>query len=163
MFSYATSESVWEEQIRPTSSAKTFPDVPKHVYQDYYEAALIADHSPRAAAILARRAVEGVLADSFEIKSGPLAKRLRDPRLIARLGTELVEGLAGIRVLGNDAAHAGHDDSNDDLLDSSVSSGDVSDVLRGIEILFDRVYVQQRRDAEAIAQLKALAERERPK
>jgi hypothetical protein len=53
----------------PESTARVFPPyVPKQILQDYGEACRIANLSPKAAATLARRCIQGMIRDFWRIR-----------------------------------------------------------------------------------------------
>jgi hypothetical protein len=59
--------------ILPDSKAKPFPDyIPKPILQDYREACRIVDLSPKASASLARRCLQGMIRDFWEIRQRTL-------------------------------------------------------------------------------------------
>jgi len=61
----------------PPSMAKAFPDyVPKPILDDYNEACLIVDLSPKASATLSRRCLQGILRDFWGVKPGNLVKEI---------------------------------------------------------------------------------------
>jgi len=65
------SKAKW--QLIPQSLAKVFPDyIPIPIRDDYKEACLIRDLSPKASATLARRCLQGMIRDFWEIKKSRL-------------------------------------------------------------------------------------------
>ena len=61
----------------PPSSAKAFPDyVPKPIRDDYLEACLIRDLSPKASATLSRRCLQGMIRDFWGIKKTRLVDEI---------------------------------------------------------------------------------------
>ena len=94
--------------LLPPSAAKAFPEyVPKPIREDYVEACLIRDKSPKASATLSRRCLQGMIRDFWGIKG----KRLKDE--IDAL-EEKVDGLTwkaidGVRKIGNIGAHMEQD------------------------------------------------------
>jgi hypothetical protein len=70
---------VWN--LVPPSSAKPFPDyIPKMILDDYEEACLIADLSPKASATLARRCLQGIIRDFWKVKPGRLIDEIEQIR-----------------------------------------------------------------------------------
>jgi hypothetical protein len=62
-------ERVQTWSLIPSSSAKTFPNyVPKVILDDYNEACLIRDLSPKASATLSRRCLQGMIRDLEDSK-----------------------------------------------------------------------------------------------
>jgi len=63
----------------PESKAIPFPSyIPKAIRDDYYEACLIFEKSPKTAAILARRCLQGIIRDFWEgtVKPGRLSDEI---------------------------------------------------------------------------------------
>lgn len=57
----------------PSSKAKTFPSyIPRAILDDYREACLIQDLSPKASAFLSRRCLQSILRDFWSVKPGRL-------------------------------------------------------------------------------------------
>ena len=62
----------------PPSTAKVFPDdVPKAIRDDYLEATLIRDLSPKASATLSRRCLQGIIRDFWKSRHPVFMTRLR--------------------------------------------------------------------------------------
>jgi hypothetical protein len=91
-------------RLRPESDATPFPDyVPLQIRQDYEEACLIADKSAKAAATLARRALQGVLRDFYQVKPGRLVDEI--DAVEDKMDADLFEAVHGVRKIGNIGAH----------------------------------------------------------
>ncbi|MFH4289477.1 DUF4145 domain-containing protein, partial [Acinetobacter baumannii] len=64
--------------LKPNSSAKTFPDyIPKAVLDDYNEACLIRDLSPKASATLSRRCLQGMIRDYWGVSKNTLNEEIK--------------------------------------------------------------------------------------
>jgi hypothetical protein len=62
----------------PPSQAKAFPDyVPQPIRDDYLEACLIRDLSPKASATLSRRCLQGMIRDFFGISRARLVDEIQ--------------------------------------------------------------------------------------
>ena len=62
----------------PPSRARSFPvTLPAHVLQDYQEACLIAELSPKASAALSRRCLSSMLRDFWQVQPGRLGDEFR--------------------------------------------------------------------------------------
>jgi hypothetical protein len=91
-------------QLVPSSEAKVFPDyVPQPILDDYNEACLIRDLSPKASATLSRRCLQGIIRDFWKVTR---------PRLIDEIEgiKDKVEPLTwqaidAVRHIGNIGAH----------------------------------------------------------
>jgi hypothetical protein len=97
----------------PSSFAKPQPDcVPAVLVEDYTEACLIRDDSPKAAATLARRCIQGMIRDFCGIVKGTLAKEIEALKAALDEGKaphgvthETVEAIDHVRSIGNIGAH----------------------------------------------------------
>ena len=99
-------------RLLPWGAARSFPDfVPQAIRSDYVEACSIIDLSPKSAATLARRAVQGIVRDFWKISKRTLKDELDE--LATRVGTdvtqELWEGIDAVRTVGNIGAHMERD------------------------------------------------------
>lgn len=62
----------------PQSRARSFPvTLPAHILQDYREACLIAELSPKASAALSRRCLSSMLRDFWQVQPGRLGDEFR--------------------------------------------------------------------------------------
>ncbi|HEX9022139.1 MAG TPA: hypothetical protein VF903_12865 [Nitrospirota bacterium] len=62
----------------PPSRARAFPAVfPPHILEDYREACLLAELSPKASAALSRRCLSGMLRDFWRVQPGSLSDEFR--------------------------------------------------------------------------------------
>ena len=97
-------ELLKEWNLIPPSTAKVFPDyVPQVIRDDYLEACLIRDLSPKASATLSRRCLQGMIRDFWEISK---------PRLVDEIEAleDKTDGLTwsaidAVRKIGNIGAH----------------------------------------------------------
>jgi hypothetical protein len=92
----------WE--LIPASKAKTLPKyIPEPVRDDYGEACLILSLSPKAAATLARRCLQGMIRDFWQVKAG----RLKDEidALKEKIDPLTWDAIEAVRNVGNIGAH----------------------------------------------------------
>ncbi len=93
-------------QLIPQSKAQSFPDyIPKPILDDYNEACLIKDLSPKASATLSRRCLQGIIRDFWKnkIKPGKLANEIEQ---IKEEVEELTwQAIDAVRSVGNIGAH----------------------------------------------------------
>ncbi len=94
--------------IKPKSLAKRFPDyIPKAIREDYEEAYSILQLSPKASATLARRCLQGMIHDFWNIHEKNLNAEITSLKsLIPPMQWKVLDG---IRSLGNIGAHMEHD------------------------------------------------------
>jgi hypothetical protein len=88
----------------PASQAKVFPSyVPKPILDDYVEACLIRDLSPKASATLSRRCLQGMIRDFWKIQKGRLIDEIDE--LKGRVDPLTWEAIDAVRKVGNIGAH----------------------------------------------------------
>ena len=93
-------------RLVPPSAAKVFPNcVPEPILEDYREACLICDLSPKASATLARRCLQGMIRDFWiaDIKPGKLSSEIR--QLNSLVDSETWGAIDAVRMIGNIGAH----------------------------------------------------------
>lgn len=92
----------------PPSTAKSYPEyVPKAVRDDYEEACLIAELSPKAAATLARRSLQGILRDFWSVKPGRLVDEIE--QIKDKVDPLTWDAIEAVRRVGNIGAHMERD------------------------------------------------------
>jgi hypothetical protein len=88
----------------PPSSAKVFPDyVPKPIRDDYLEACLIRDLSPKASATLSRRCLQGMIRDFWKISKPRLIDEIE--ALEDKTDALTWSAIDSVRKIGNIGAH----------------------------------------------------------
>jgi hypothetical protein len=93
-----------EWDLIPTSKAKTFPPyIPQAILDDYREACLIRDLSPKASATLARRCLQGILRDFWQVKAGRLVDEIE--QIKNRVDPLTWAAIEAVRKIGNIGAH----------------------------------------------------------
>lgn len=92
----------------PPSKAKAFPSyIPQAILDDYREACLIRDLSPKASATLARRCLQGMLRDFWRVKPGRLVDEI--DLVKDKVDPLTWEAIQAVRTIGNIGAHMGKD------------------------------------------------------
>ena len=131
---------------RPRASA----EVPAELAEDYNEACLVLEDSPKASAALSRRCLQGLLrAQGFT--QHDLAKAIDAVLASGKLPSGLAHNVDAIRNIGNFAAHPMKDTNSGAILPVEPHEAEWNlDVLEG---LFDYYYVQPARDAARKAAL----------
>ena len=88
----------------PPSASKHFPEyVPQVIREDYEEACLIRDLSPKASATLSRRCLQGILRDFWNLKPGRLVDEIEQVK--DRVDPVTWNAIEAVRKLGNIGAH----------------------------------------------------------
>lgn len=105
---YPSVEAIGERLERwnllPPSRAKTFPSyVPQAILDDYREACLIQDLSPKASATLSRRCLQGILRDFWQVTPGYLVKEIDQIR--DKVDPVTWTAIDAVRTIGNIGAH----------------------------------------------------------
>lgn len=152
-------------RVRPESSSVVQPDyIPAALREDYYEACLIRDKSPKAAATLARRCLQGMIRDFCGISKSRLIDEIRElKRLVeggdAPKGVELetIEAIDAVRDVGNIGAHMERD--IDVIIE--VDAGEAQALIELIEMLFQDWYVARHRRVQRLANVKLIAEQKK--
>jgi hypothetical protein len=145
----ASGTEIFSEQIIPRGTAKPQPDfVPQPLREDYYEACLIRDLSPKASATLARRCLQGMIRDFCKISKSRLIDEInaligavQDGSADRAVTEESVRAIDHVRSLGNIGAHM----EKDIGAIVSVDPGEAQAMIELIEMLFDEWYGERRR------------------
>lgn len=148
-------------RLIPEMSSIVQPDyIPAVLREDYYEACLIKDKSPKASATLARRCLQGMIRDFCGISKPRLIEEIRE--LTARVergdgpkGVELetIEAIDAVRDIGNIGAHMDRDINV--IVD--VDAGEAQALIELIEMLFQDWYVARHKRSQRLANVKAIA------
>ena len=132
-------------RLVPRSSAKPQPVyIPEPIRQDYLEACLIRNDSPKASATLARRALQGMLHDFCGINErtlfheiSRLEKMLEDGSAPKGVADETIAAIHAVRKIGNIGAHM----ESDINVIVDVDAGDAQALIDLIELLFEEWYL----------------------
>ncbi|PKN01594.1 MAG: hypothetical protein CVU77_04410 [Elusimicrobia bacterium HGW-Elusimicrobia-1] len=114
------------------------PEVPKYLAEDYIEAALVLEDSPKASAALSRRCLQQLLREYAKVNKSDLSKEIDE--VINKLPSQLAESIDAIRNIGNFAAHPIKSTSSDKIV--PVEQGEAEWNLDVLESLFDFYFVQ---------------------
>jgi hypothetical protein len=151
----------WE--LKPRSAAKPFPSyIPQPILDDYHEACLIANDSPKASATLSRRCLQGMIRDFWKISKPKLVNEIKD--LEGKIDSTTWKAIDSVRSVGNIGAHMEADIN----LIVDVDPGEANLLIGLIEFLLKDWYVA-RHDREEhmqkvidLAKLKADAKKAPP-
>ena len=105
--------------VHPKGSNRTpAPDVVPEVFkQDYFEACLVLDDSPKASAALSRRCLQNLLRDKAKVKHGSLSSEIDEVLKSNSLPSFLSDNIDAIRNIGNFAAHPLNSDSSGEIVE----------------------------------------------
>ena len=139
-------------QLIPESSARSLPGyVPSPIVADYTEACLIVDKSPKASATLARRCLQGMIRDFFEIRRDRLIDEIK--AIKDRVDPLTWNAIDAVRSIGNIGAHM----EKDINLIVDVDEGEAKELIQLIELLIEDWYVSKHNrqiQLEAILKIK---------
>ena len=128
----------------PPYTGIVLPDyIPEPIKTDYLEACAILDASPRAAATLARRCLQGMIRDYWRVKAGNLASEI--DLIKDKISADEYRVLNGIRRLGNIGAHM----EKDVNLIIDINEGAAQQLINLIELLIKQWYLD-RHDADEL-------------
>lgn len=149
-FTPAGKIGIGEFVFAPELGAPLSRHAPEQVRKDYAEGYLIRSLSPKASATLARRALQGMVRDYWQVN----ARTLRDEilKIADHIEPALFEAITALRSIGNIGAHPEHDAAV--IVD--IVEGEAEELLRLIKLLDDEWYVARARRADTLAGIQAL-------
>jgi hypothetical protein len=140
-------------QLIPASNAKSFPSyVPQAVLEDYEEACLIRDLSPKASATLSRRCLQGIIRDFWGVKKARLIDEIE--AIKARIDPLVWQAINAVRHIGNIGAHMEKD--IDLIID--VEPQEAGLLIGLIEMLIKEWYIVRHERQEQLKALVKLAD-----
>lgn len=162
-FDYARNvnlEPIFQEWVMPRGSAKPQPDyIPIAIRADYEEACLIRDLSPKAAATLARRCIQGMIRDFCGISKSTLDAEIKaliaaidDNTAPRSVSVESVQAIDHLRRIGNIGAHMERDISV--IVD--VDPGEAQALIELVELLLREWYVDRHARQQRLAAVEAI-------
>lgn len=129
--------------LYPQRVYKTFPDyVPEQIRKDYVEASIIMQDSPKAAATLLRRCLQGMIRDFWGIKKNTLKEEIDAIQNL--VPSTQWKGIDGLRKLGNIGAHM----EKDINLIIDIDEGEAEKLAKLIELLIEKWYVSRHDEEE---------------
>ncbi len=132
-------KTLYRWNLLPESAAKPFPDyIPKQIINDYKEACLIKEKSPKASATLSRRCLQGIIRDFWKIKKNRLVDEIDE--LQNKIDPTVWKAIDAVRRVGNIAAHM----EKDVNLIIDVDTKEVELLIWLIETLFKEKKNQQK-------------------
>ena len=132
--------------IIPKKVIRQFPDyIPQQIRNDYEEATCILNDSPKAAATLYRRCLQGMIRDFWGIAKNKLADAIKE--LNGKVSVAQWNAIDGLRKIGNIGAHM----ENDVNMIIDIDEGEAEKLGKLIELLMEKWYIA-RHDEEALLQ-----------
>jgi hypothetical protein len=140
-------------QLIPPVAAKVFPDyVPQPVLDDYREACLIRDLSPKASATLARRCLQGMIRDYWGIRKAGLKDEIDE--LEDRVDPLTWKAIDAVRKVGNIGAHM----EKDINIIVDVEPQEAAKLIGLVELLIRDWYITRHEREERLKAIDALGE-----
>lgn len=127
-------------QPRGTSRPPCPSKVPPSIAEDYQEACLVLELSPKASAALSRRCLQNLLRDAAQVTAGNLCAEIQEAIDTNMLPSHLSQVIDAVRQIGNFAAHPMKNQSSGEIL--PVEPHEAEWNLDVLEALFDFYYVQ---------------------
>ena len=123
-------------RLIPPSEAKVYPEyIPKPIRDDYLEACLIRDLSPKASATLSRRCLQGMIRDFWGVKKENL--KLEVEAIGEKVDPLTWKAIDAVRKIGNIGAHM----EKDINLIIDVDPNEASKLINLIELLIKDWYI----------------------
>lgn len=147
------SETKEQFDILPQVTMKHYPDyIPEQIRRDYEEANLILERSPKAAATLLRRCLQGMIHDFWGIKEKNLNAEVT--QLKDKVTPTLWKAIDGLRKIGNIGAHM----EKDVNLIIDIEPDEAKKLLRLIEMLFEKWYITRHEEEALWSEIVGIAE-----
>ena len=155
------SNFILKQRLLPQGTARVFPNyIPPALLEDYREACLIRDLSPKASATLVRRCIQGMIRDFCGIEKATLHAEINALKELADTSTapkgvtqETVEAIDQVRRIGNIGAHM--EKHIDQII--PVEPDEAAVLISLVEILFEEWYMARHRRQEKLASIKDIA------
>ena len=139
---------ILSRQLLPISNAKPMPSyIPEAIKKDYEEACLIQSLSPKSAATLARRCLQGMIRDFWGIKKGTLKEEISE--LQGKITQDLWQAIDALRNLGNIGAHMEKDINV--IID--IDEGEADTLIALIETLVEEWYIHREEQNQQLAKI----------
>lgn len=141
-----------QHDILPEFTYNEYPDyIPAAIRNDYREAVAIIDKSPKAAATLFRRCLQGMISDFFNINKKTLAESI--DQLKDKIPKDQWAAIDKIRKIGNVGAHM----EKDINLIIDIKPEEATILKTVIESLLKNWYIARHDDQETYNSIYALA------
>jgi hypothetical protein len=151
-WSYDKEIDVW--RLVPPSKAKVFPSyIPQAILDDYKEACLIQDLSPKASATLSRRCLQGMLRDFWKVSKPRLVDEIKAIKsMVDPLSWDAIDA---VRSIGNIGAHM----EKDINLIIDVDPNEAALLINLIETLMKDWYINKHEREERLKSIVAAGKR----
>jgi len=144
--------------FNPISNAIQLPSyIPEQIRNDYEEACLIVNLSPKASATVSRRCIQGMIRDFWQVN-----KRSLNDEIVAiedRVDPNVKQVLHSLRQIGNIGAHP----EKDINLIVDVEPGEASKLIKFIEYLAEEWYIKRQHTKELLEDINGINESKQKK
>lgn len=152
VYSHFRSKNLNFDFSYPKEDVKNLPEyVPAAIRNDYLEAIAIVDLSPKASATLARRCLQGMIHDFWEIKEKNLNAEIST--LKGKIPSAQWNAIDALRKIGNIGAHMESDINF--IID--VESDEAQKLIKLIELLIDKWYIARHDEEELLAEITTIS------
>ena len=139
--------------IYPQNVYRHFPEyIPQQIRDDYEEASQIIDKSPKAAATLLRRCLQGMIRDFWGVSEKRLVDEIN--AIKEKVTPTQWRAIDGLRHLGNIGAHMEKDVS----LIVDVKPDEATKLLKLIELLLEKWYISRHEEEELYDSIVTIAD-----
>jgi len=116
----------------PPSRARSFPvPIPSHILQDYQEACLMVELSPKASAALSRRCLSAMLRDFWQVQPGSLSDEFRQVKgTVDPLTWEAIESVKQSGMIGARMEKEGAEIQDADLHEAPMLIGLIETLIQ---------------------------------
>lgn len=143
---------IYKKNIEPETNIRPFPNyIPTQILQDYKEAKLISTLSPKASATLARRCLQSMIRDFYNIsKKKSLHHEIEEIK--DKIDPDMYEAIMSLKSIGNIGAHP----EKDINLIIDVEPEEANELIALIEMLIEDWYITRHKRQERIKGIKAM-------
>lgn len=146
-------DKFYSNMIYPEQIIKEYPEyIPYQIREDYEEACKIANLSPKAAATLARRCLQGIIRDFYKAHHGLLCNEIDSVK--EKMDTDLYDAITAVRQIGNIGAHM----EKDVNIIVEIEPQEAWQLIRLIELLFDETYIRSHKRQQRLQAIKQINE-----
>ena len=139
--------------IIPRKVIRQFPEyIPQQIRQDYEEATSILNDSPKAAAPLYRRCLQGMIRDFWGVSEKRLVDEIK--KLEGKLPIAQWKAIDGLRKIGNIGAHMESDVNT--IID--IDEGEAEKLGKLIELLMEKWYIARHDEEKLLQEITSISE-----
>lgn len=138
--------------LEPEASIKIFPNyIPEQILQDYKEAKLIVNISPKASATISRRCLQTMIRDFWAIK-GEKSLHHEIEAIKDKIDTNMYDAIMALKSIGNIGAHP----EKDINIIVDVEPGEAEELVWLIETLIEDWYMVRHDRENRINKIKSI-------